>query len=831
MSLPLLLGHSANKRLGKDKFHKSQHFDVHNGIPLLVGAEKPGIGGELLIGQKIKPKYSVYPDGQGAALPSWVAFDKQVLKFDAYFEEDVPQNRHETRRVRKCQIFFYPEDDTIKVVEPELKNSGIPQGTLIRRHRIPLPPPDDDQFYNVFHFNINQQMVLYSRTFTITSCDPFTRNFITRLGVILNEPSTVPDDPYTRHRQQIEDSMNPLHPYERHDTLKQFLLHDRHILRFFCLWDDTESKSNDRRELVLHYFLSDDTIEIREVFPPNSGRDNVSKFLRRCKLPKKTHVQMKQPGEITDRTVLNVLESKRRGQRYLLDSHKTGAVHEEFYQDRDLTVGGDVNVFGRRMIIVDCDQFTKDYYRSKYGIEDFTLAPYKTPEAPQVPRLPPPYNGFGSEEDSLRSCQGLLPKALQKDFRKFMEKDRSGLESNILNFQSKMVTDDPVDRERVFIISFYLSDDTVSVFERPQKNSGVLGGKFLERGRVKKPGQEVFKSEPSEYFKAQDLYVGASLCLNRHHFLLLDADEYTLSYMERHAEEFPRSNLGNILSKIKSVPEEKQSEIKKFLALNDPDNTGVIPYYTLRSLLRGLDCDLSEHELLVLGRSFTESRCPEEDVGTMLATAQELLRKKLFEHFHEIKRALVHRDRSRSGRLSMSEMRTLCKSCRLPLPDSLLSALLHKFAESGEVDYQAFIAGINWLENPAPPVTPELIAKFELNMRLDAGDAAVKNINYSSLLGDVFSNIPSGNGDQTNAPSDSFQTTMCWNNSVVMYWIMFCVSWFVTLVVSQILYLTTCLEECLKPGVSNKWITIYRWIVKAVQVKSKKKKKKCKYNS
>lgn len=66
-----------------------------------------------------------------------------------------------------------------------------------------------------------------------------------------------------------------------------------------------------------------------------------------------------------------------------------------------------------------------------------------------------------------------------------------------------------------------------------------------------------------------------------------------------------------------------------------------------RSLLRGLDCDLSEHELLVLGRSFTESRRPEEDVGTMLATAQELLRKKLFEHFHEIKRALVHRDRSR----------------------------------------------------------------------------------------------------------------------------------------------------------------------------------------
>lgn len=35
-----------------------------------------------------------------------------------------------------------------------------------------------------------------------------------------------------------------------------------------------------------------------------------------------------------------------------------------------------------------------------------------------------------------------------------------------------MVTSDPVDRDRVFIISFYLCDDSISVFERPQRNSG-----------------------------------------------------------------------------------------------------------------------------------------------------------------------------------------------------------------------------------------------------------------------------------------------------------------------------------------------------------------------
>lgn len=45
---------------------------------MLVSDEKPGIGGEPLLGQKIKPKCSIYPKGDGSDVPSWVAFDKQV---------------------------------------------------------------------------------------------------------------------------------------------------------------------------------------------------------------------------------------------------------------------------------------------------------------------------------------------------------------------------------------------------------------------------------------------------------------------------------------------------------------------------------------------------------------------------------------------------------------------------------------------------------------------------------------------------------------------------------------------------------------------------------
>jgi len=40
---------------------------------------------------------------------------------------------------------------------------------------------------------------------------------------------------------QVEDTMQPLRPYEKRDTLRQFLDHDRHVLRFYCVWDDRET--------------------------------------------------------------------------------------------------------------------------------------------------------------------------------------------------------------------------------------------------------------------------------------------------------------------------------------------------------------------------------------------------------------------------------------------------------------------------------------------------------------------------------------------------------------------------------------------------------------
>ncbi|KAJ8383515.1 hypothetical protein AAFF_G00219650 [Aldrovandia affinis] len=650
MALPMLPGFSPNKNLGKEKFHKSQHFDYSHGVPFLVGSEKPGIGGELLLGQQPQPRTSSAAGGSN--VPSWLQFDKKVLSFDGHFQEPVFQKREETYRVRKCKIYIFLEDDTVQVVEPEVKNSGISQGTLIRRQRVPLPAPDDGRFFTWRHFNLGQQVVLFSRTFTLTDCDAFTSGFLRDMGVRVNAPVSTPGDPYSDLRRKMEESMRPRRPYERQDTLRH-------------------------------------------------------------KLPKKTPVPHLQPGEDTTRTVLNVFGPMGHRGRYLLDNLRTGTPSEDYYKDCDLVLGSVINVWGRNVLLCDWDDFTKDFYQSKYGIEELPPVDDRVSPAPRRAREVPPYNGFGSEEDSLSSCKGLVLKPPAKDVKKLREKDRQGIVSNVLRFVGKMVSDIPVDTERMFIISYHLSDDTLSVYERTQRNLGVIGGKFLERGRVKTPGQEVFKSDPSRCFRAQDLYVGARLCLNAHEFQLTDADEFTLSYMEQNAEEFPRANIGTIVSKLRSLSADRRREITQFLALSDPESTGVIQYESFRRLLDGADCQLSEHEILALGRRYSAAECREEaarrrrsDPGLRqqaAAVTQERLKKSQYESFSDMAKAFLEEDRARTGWLASAEARVICKAFRIPLPDSLLMTLFNQFEnEAGEIDYNSFLATINWRVNPLP---------------------------------------------------------------------------------------------------------------------------------
>lgn len=78
----------------------------------------------------------------------------------------------------------------------------------------------------------------------------------------------------------------------------------------------------------------------------------------------------------------------------------------------------------------------------------------------------------------------------------------------------------------------------------------MLGGKFLEFTKVAKPGSDV--NDPV-FYTAQDLLLGETIQIFKHKFVIRDADEYVLKYMEARPDEFSQEAI-EALSKKRRPP-------------------------------------------------------------------------------------------------------------------------------------------------------------------------------------------------------------------------------------------------------------------------------------
>ena len=127
---------------------------------------------------------------------------------------------------------------------------------------------------------------------------------------------------------------------------------------------------------------------------------------------------------------------------------------------------------------------------------------------------------------------------------------------------------------------------------------GIISGKFLERSKVSKP--KLNPSDPTVHYQAeviilivglvscyitvsfQNLYIGADVTFNNFNFIIMDADEYALRYMEKHPESFPHANIQLILAKLRGPATAHVDKIRAVLCSGDPHNTGSLPYETFR---------------------------------------------------------------------------------------------------------------------------------------------------------------------------------------------------------------------------------------------------------
>eukprot|EP00003_Mantamonas_plastica_P028838 TRINITY_DN670_c0_g1_i5.p1 TRINITY_DN670_c0_g1~~TRINITY_DN670_c0_g1_i5.p1 ORF type:complete len:589 (+),score=225.67 TRINITY_DN670_c0_g1_i5:124-1890(+) len=557
------LGTSSTQQLTKGSFKKSHAFDFRNGVPVFE-VDKPGIGGQLLPGQKPKIKAPVFSEDEVSSSsskggPSWISNDNKVLRFFGYFKEPVFESAEEQYRIRNCTIYVYLANNTIHVAEPHVENSGIPQGQFIKRQEIPKSMDDKDDIYTFMDFNLGIEVEFFGRTIRIADCDQATRVFYEdQLGIELNESEEVPEDVYTKKRVEIKQSMLPTSTSKTdYDSLKKFLENDRQVLRFFCTWDDRNSAYGDYRQFVIHFYTADDTVEVLEVIGANSGREPFPQFLKRQKIPKKFST--------------------------LSDLGST-----DYYTEEDFAVGTTVTLFGRDFNIHDCDSNTRKFYKENFGVEFGTLE-IEEEEEEVVDFVVPPYNGFGSEADSLRSAMSLVPKIPKKNFAKMIEND-----GKIIRFRCKMDTDNVVDQEREFVVSYYLADDTIGVYEPPLRNSGIGGGNFLKR-------QAIMNPDTGDFFKAEDLYLGASVEIHKRRFILEVADEYALNYMECNPEQFEKSDLFVIETKLRDAFENVDAEA--VFAHYDVDGNNCLNSEEFNDLL-STHFDLTPQEIVTLMRRY-----------------------------------------------------------------------------------------------------------------------------------------------------------------------------------------------------------------------------------
>lgn len=441
------------------------------------------------------------PFGTGETLeqfePTFVKLDKQVLKFSGYFKESVVESSLENWRVRVVNIFFYLEDNTIMVTEKKQVNSGTPQGTFLKRQMVLKSdlPIGSQTALGIEDFTVGESINIYGRNIKITDADQYTREFYSNLGQEQPEGIETPVDSFSKSQVKVVRKKDTamINYLEKKlgggkvKSSKQFLDNDRKVLRFYSYADD--------EPFIIHYYLADDTVEIREINFANSGKHNFSLLLRRQKLPKAFSVG--QPG---------------------LDSNA-----EAYLTEEEIIPGEPIIAFGRTFHITGVDDFTQNFYKEKFDVH-FPLGSISETKPPeQVPLVIPEYNGFGDEEDTLGYVKKLLPDKPKKDFFKYVDNDKK-----TLRWTAKFNTQVPEDVDRRFIISYYLADDTLGIFEPEQKNSGIQPGKFLEKRKYKN------RHNSDKFISPSDFVVGGDIVINSYSFHLLSCDEYTDKYLEDH---------------------------------------------------------------------------------------------------------------------------------------------------------------------------------------------------------------------------------------------------------------------------------------------------------
>lgn len=481
-------------------------------------------------------------DGREAVPATRGTGRETIICFEAYFQESVPESGAESSRYRHVVLKFFVDDGTLLIREKSTPNSGLPVGNILRRQRVPKGA-DSSEMLTPLDFNVGKDVSIFAITYHIATTDDYTRDYYQSHGIVVPPNEELPENAYDRVRESLE-LHAALHPREGgFDTsFVRFLQDDRKVLRFYGAWDDRLRMGGRLHFLSLRYFVTDGSIEVAELEPAKSAsKERVattsgksSTLVRRQRLPK----SLKTLGETSGIASLGAVRSSGRE-----------AIAEAFVGLDELRLGATIDVLGRSVFLHDADEFTRLYLMSSaIGRSADEMKPieleYLLPEAEGAKLLPTaPYNGFGSEEDSMQNVKSVHAKPPRKDYKKFLESSVAPLKFRLrLDTSSYML---PSDRDREFVLRYYLGDEAFEIQEKEMQ--GGFGGHFLRRSRVHRPESR------TAFYCAEDLSVGKKLTVTGREFVLMECDAATTKFLAQFDAASLQDYLGFVIAKIHDV--------------------------------------------------------------------------------------------------------------------------------------------------------------------------------------------------------------------------------------------------------------------------------------
>jgi len=624
-NLPGFRSNNVSRQPVKQQFKYVNGYAIENDMPTDTGVKRSLLNYEAL--QKATPKR---PQPGPSKLPNWLAHDREVYMFYGYFLESVAESNSESHRVRKVNVHYFKEDGSIQVSEPKQENSGIPQGIFMKRHKIQACIDGVTRTVLLSDIEVGDTLSFYGRTLKIVDCDAWTRSDLLANGYAVKDGLPYPKDKYSDSRAEFmqretgADSTvyrgcrnNPMKEFmeatlgnasKNNRMLGQFLEKDRHVLRFDCYWDDSSRYKGDLRFFKLHYYLSSDEAEVIEIFEANSGYDPMAKLLQKSKLLK--------PGG-------------------------------GFVTFEDLNVGETVDIFGRELRLTDADVFTRAWYMDK-GI---TLKPKIVKKKPTkvLPRDTDPPNhlvsSFGTEADSRRSWESLHPTPPRKDVAKMMKFDGKihCYETKLAKDGKKSVAEN--DKKRIFVFRYFLSDDTLAVFEPPQRNSGFIGGKFLERGKHK-------NIDTGKFFETKDFKLNGKIRICGRCFVVTAMSGQIGGPKPKSS--MGASNMKAIITKVENKLRRQGASLQRTFRLIDEDHSNTVTYDEMKKFLKAYFTadELTDQEVFVVMRYFDTDGEGRIDYNEF---AEKILGKDIGENSYNTTSSADGGDTLAEGDLAMSQ--------------------------------------------------------------------------------------------------------------------------------------------------------------------------------